>query len=350
MAGSAPAAKRQKVAQCKNAAAPAQHVCADRPTSPTLAACSASADAPERPFAASQGTLNDTQAEPFGVRAPADPPVIPEKDHDPSPGDLQKLMKDIAAYVVVKLPAFLEENASLLGEGGAQKGRKPEEYHPLPVATKGSTGLTSFKPPWNVDEAPESLRIVGMYEASANLLSLHPFAVGGAAQHIAGAPPSWKNLWQAMAFSFSAEGRQDHALATTQGAGVKRLVFPITIPAHCPAPEAGSAAGTLGSFSVISGHIYLWAWYLAMFGALQGKDMLHAASLWQMALTVTVQLRHGLSDAQKAAWSISCAELARSNDLVVSVCDEVLVDPGGGLLVTAESLPEANRSHGSPRK
>ena len=55
-----------------------------------------------------------------------------------------------------------------------------------------------------------------------------------------------------------------------------------------------------------------------MFGALQGKDMLHAASLWHMALTVTVQLRHGLSDAQKAAWSISCAELARSNDLVVS--------------------------------
>ena len=87
-----------------------------------------------------------------------------------------------------------------------------------------------------------------------------------------------------------------------------------------------------------------------MFGALQGKDMLHAASLWHMALTVTVQLRHGLSDAQKAAWSISCAELARSNDLVVSVCDEVLVDLGGGLLVTAESLPEANRSHGSPRK
>ena len=136
--------------------------------------------------------MNDTQAEFFGVRAPADPPVIPEKDHDPSPGDLQKLMKDIAAYVVVKLPAFLEENASLLGEGGAQKGRKPEEYLPLPVATKESTGLTSFKPPWNVDEAPESLRIVGMYEASANLLSLHPFAVGGAAQHIAGAPPSWK--------------------------------------------------------------------------------------------------------------------------------------------------------------
>ena len=85
--------------------------------------------------------MNDTQAEPFGVRAPADPPVIPEKDHDPSPGDLQKLMKDIAAYVVVKLPAFLEENASLLGEGGAQKGRKPEEYHPLPVATKESNSL-----------------------------------------------------------------------------------------------------------------------------------------------------------------------------------------------------------------
>ena len=338
------------MAQSEKKAAPAQHVCADRPTSPTLTASSASKDASERPFAASQGTLNDTQAEPFGVRAPADPPVIPEKDDDPSPGDLQKLMKDIAAYVVVKLPAFLEENASLLGEGGAQKGRKPEEYLPLPVATKESTGLTSFKPPWNVDEAPESLRIAGMYEASANLLSLHPFAVSGTAQTIAGAPPSWKNLSQATAFFFSAEGQQDHALATTQGAGVKRLVFPITIPAHCPAPEAGSAAGTLGSFSVISGHIYLWAWYLAMFGALEGKDMLHAASLWQMALTVTVQLRHGLSDAQKAAWSISCAELARSNDLVVSVCDEVLVDPGGGLLVTAESLPEANRSHGSPRK
>ena len=54
-------------------------------------------------------------------------------------GDVERT--DIAAYVVVKLLAFLEENASLLGEGGAQKGRKPEEYHPLPVATKESNSL-----------------------------------------------------------------------------------------------------------------------------------------------------------------------------------------------------------------
>ena len=62
----------------------------------------------------------------------------------------------------------------------------------------------------------------------------------------------------------------------------------------------------------------MWAWYLGMHRALVSNDVHLAASLWQMGLTTSVQLRHGLTDAQLATWSIQTSEQARHAEGVLA--------------------------------
>ena len=71
-----------------------------------------------------------------------------------------------------------------------------------------------------------------------------------------------------------------------------RMIFPMTVPAHCEQAYPGGAAGAFGMFDVVTGHLYLWAWYLGMYQAMRAEDATLVASLWQMALTTSVHLRH----------------------------------------------------------
>ena len=70
-------------------------------------------------------------------------------------------------------------------------------------------------------------------------------------------------------------------------------------------------------FDVVTGHLYLWAWYLGMYQAMRAEDATLVASLWQMALTTSVHLRHGLSESKLAIWSIQSAEQSRFQDGVL---------------------------------
>ena len=66
------------------------------------------------------------------------------------------------------------------------------------------------------------------------------------------------------------DAAQEASLATPQGSvNIARLMFPITVPAHCEFAEAGGAIDALGSWNVVCGHLYIWAWYLGMFQAMQ---------------------------------------------------------------------------------
>ena len=110
-----------------------------------------------------------------------------------------------------------------------------------------------------------------------------------------------------------------------------RMIFPLTVPAHCEEAESGGSTGILGMFEVVTGHLYLWAWYLGMYQAMQADDAPLIASLWQMALTTSVHLRHGLSEKKLAIWSIQSAEQSRFQDggvgrHVPGLCHEVVAD------------------------
>ena len=90
-----------------------------------------------------------------------------------------------------------------------------------------------------------------------------------------------------------------------------RMIFPLTVPAHCDQADVGGTTGILGKFDVVTGHLYLWAWYIGMYQAVRAEDTTLVASVWQMALITSVHLRHGLSESKLAIWSIQCAEQSR---------------------------------------
>ena len=179
--------------------------------------------------------------------------------------------------------------------------------------------MVSYKAPWSSAVAVLTLQQTGMYEAAANLLWLNPFPVSTTSQHIAGDPPQWRTLLEAVDKFMTLEAAEECSLASTQGASKKiaRLLFPITLPAHCDHAADGGTTRVLGNFAVVSGHAYVWAWYLGMHRAMQNKDTPLVAALWQMALTTSVHLRHGLSESQLACWSISHAEQARFTEGVM---------------------------------
>ena len=180
--------------------------------------------------------------------------------------------------------------------------------------------MVSYKAPWDVTVALRTLEQTGMYEASANLLWLNPFPVSTTAQHISGDPPQWKTVCDAADKFMTLEAGEERSLASSQGAlghKIARLLFPITVPARCDRAADGGSTRVLGNFDVVSGHVYVWAWYLSMHSAMVRRDAPLVVALWQMALTTSVHLRHGLTESQQAVWSISHAEQARFADGVM---------------------------------
>ena len=244
----------------------------------------------------------------------AGPINIPAADSALPTADVPVLVKQIAAYVVKRLPDYFKAYDTEFLPAGDQK---PHEYGALKIALKGETGMMSYKAAWEAEAAKISLKSTGMYEASANLLWLNPFPRTTMAQQIAGNPPSWSQLTEAVAMFMTKEAAQEQTLAEAplappQGSDkCMRMIFPLTVPAHCEQADTGGATGILGIFDVVTGHLYLWAWYLGMYQAMRADDAPLVASLWQMALTTSVHLRHGLTEKKLAIWSIQSAEQSR---------------------------------------
>ena len=65
---------------------------------------------------------------------------------------------------------------------------------------------------------------------------------------------------------------------------------------------------------LLAGQTYLWAWYLAVFRALDEENWQHLALLWQAGLTVTLSVKVGLSDHDAALYSIRLSEIRKSSD------------------------------------
>ena len=158
--------------------------------------------------AASPGAVQPTDPAPFGVCSPG-PINIPAADSALPTADVPVLVKQIAAYVVKHSPDFFKAHTELLPAGD----QKPHEYGALKIALKGETGMMSYKPAWEAEAAKISLRSTGMYEASANLLWLNPFPRTTKAQQIAGNPPSWSQLTEAVARFMTKDAAQEQTLA-----------------------------------------------------------------------------------------------------------------------------------------
>ena len=88
------------------------------------------------------------------------------------------------------------------------------------------------------------------------------------------------------------EADQTETLASPQGP-VKRPIFPISVPVILATVEEASAASYRYDMPVVTGHVYVQAWYVAMFKAMQAGNVPLVVALWQMGLTTSVHARYG---------------------------------------------------------
>jgi len=95
-------------------------------------------------------------------------PTTPEQGAALRGEQLQKLMKSMSVGVNAKLKQALVTVPVF----AAFATTPPEQQPPLdlPSAAADASALTSYTAPWNWEDAKNSLKRTGMYEASCNLL------------------------------------------------------------------------------------------------------------------------------------------------------------------------------------
>ena len=92
-------------------------------------------------------------------------------------------------------------------------------------------------------------------------------------------------------------------------------MFPVTVPVHVLSITATTNASCFqNSLPVVSGHIYIFAWYVAMYDALSRTDVAGIAALWQCGLTISTQVRVGLSDEGLSIWSLQSSEARKTQE------------------------------------
>lgn len=173
----------------------------------------------------------------------------------------------------------------------------------------GSTGLVSYKAPWEAGQATTALETTNMYEAGGNVMWLNPFPESADAQVIAGDPPSWSQVVEIQELHFNLS-----AVAAPHGKTFQHI-FPIAIPVDVSSLDVVRGRTSFpGSLSIITGHVYLYAWFFGMWQALQAGNMAAVASLWRAGLTVTIHVRAGLTEVELAVLSILQSEQRKGQD------------------------------------
>ena len=168
-----------------------------------------------------------------------------------------------------------------------------------------SNELSSYKPAWQPKQAKMSLEVNGMYEAAGNLTWCDPLPpISGNDQYIAGDPPTWAEIKQAADDLFG-EHQVKMSFAASQGKA-ERIIFPTMLPVHVDsmAQATNASCNFNETLKTVSGHVYVAAWYVAVYDALNAGRWKHRAMLWQAALTVTLHCRVGLDTTQLATLSI----------------------------------------------
>jgi len=231
-------------------------------------------------------------------------------------GMLQKLVMpsgactDIEATMRATIPYVQERLRECLntGQDVFSQFQDNELHLHEPLVIKESVvenEMVSFKAPWTATDALASLRSTTMYEAGGNLVWCNPFPSSPEAVVVAGDPVIWEHVKEAAEVHFGVS-------AMSRGNAISRIVFPIALPIHVD-DEVLIRSGIFASaLPLVSGHVYVYAWWVAMFNALDEGNTNQVAALWQCALTVTMSVRMGMSHADLAIFSIQQSELRKN--------------------------------------
>ena len=184
-------------------------------------------------------------------------------------------------------------------------------HAPLEIGDGESGADLAFcKAPWDTQQAAMALASTGMYQALGNIWWLCPFPDDEPSACLVRHTPTWDRVLYIQWRYFRPLCK---ALPHSSLVGDS---FPVPMLAHVDGPASVRHSTRFpGYLTLVTGHVYLYAWYLGMMDALQSGWLPAVASLWRAGLTVTIRLRAGLSSTDLALLSIQHSAQLQAQDL-----------------------------------
>ena len=186
------------------------------------------------------------------------------------------------------------------------KGTALREISPLTIGDNvpGSSNMCNFKEIWTPRNAATSLKASRMYEAGGSLywLDTNVQAAAGELDSFL-AEPSWEDVLTFEQAHIPAQARKADG----------RLYFTQTLTCYNQLQQlVPPGDGFPTNLFMMSGKIYLFAWFTAMARALASADDERLLRLHEMALTVTVRVHVEAPMDQMLTWSMHASELLRT--------------------------------------
>ena len=247
--------------------------------------------------------------------------TLPPKDS--SDAGSRETMKCLVPWVMHTLPEVLEAMNIITAKQDLKSAK------PLDIPSSHSATLSSYKEPWVPAHCMSACALSGVYEAGGNLLWIDPEIACD--EKMPFPDPAWNMLCQAADSQFVAS---DHK-------GVRRIRFPV--PLSCwwrlGVPALPTTSYPSGGLVPLGGKAFIWAWYLAMFHALDHNDLPRVQLLYQCSLTVTITM-FTEDDMQKLTEeSIRMSETGRlcmqmGADSFVTFAEKIILHSQGKLNLT----------------
>ena len=185
------------------------------------------------------------------------------------------------------------------------------EHAALAIRTDdGSCSLGSFKAPWSADSCKNAVLTTGYYEAGANICWADAVARGEMHQRLVGDEATWDEVQTAAQRFFS----HDAVIVETpcKRNELPRVVFPGPLAVWADdRKQLLGATHFKGSLKLLSGHVWVAAWYKGMYDALRSNKPTAwkwLMALWQCGLTITFVVKECENEADAAAFSLKQSE------------------------------------------
>ena len=170
------------------------------------------------------------------------------------------------------------------------------EHHPLRIKKPASKGdLLTYVSPWRRAEAVISFQGTGTYKGGANVFWLHPFVDGSreTLNCIAGGPPTYSACLDAAGNyamnKIMQAGVQEGTVSAAQEARIKFLHVFTTYGWNLTTYDQERFDSSL---PLVSGHVALWGFHIALTKALVSGDMVSVAVFVQAALCARIDGGH----------------------------------------------------------
>ena len=226
-------------------------------------------------------------------------PVLPASDDSEI---ARTPMRKLIPWVVQELSRYLK------AAGFDLEGECPTRRAPLRIEKEEDKKFFSYKEAWDRENCGKSIRQSNVYEAGGNMMWFNPECWDVGEYFIPSPEASWAWVTDCAKRDFQAiEG----------GSKGKRIMFPVPLAGAWTRGVGELVKGYPVGMLPLGAHGYIYAYYFALFLAMDADDHERVGQLYQAATTATITVYAELDKATLTTYAIHFSEIVRHSTQVL---------------------------------